>query len=207
MTLFTALCALVLLVVQVSCKVESYEEKHLKEQQAREAVQAGIKERRAQVVAKFAEKYEADRTWAKQIKGAVVTTYQLQKALIRADGRPVLVPGNVLDIEQRDGAFTLLFHVPSTTDSILTEQVLVLDLACSLPESQINSLRVEEFNQWADPKYLVAARIHSVAQAHQFLITRDRESSGSLEKIRVEHTAKGECVGMQSVVADGGPTS
>ncbi|MEK6641007.1 MAG: hypothetical protein AABZ17_10105 [Nitrospirota bacterium] len=179
----------------------------MKEQQADEALRTETKKRQAQTVSQFAEKFGADLTWVKQMKGDTVTTFQLQKALILSGGKPVLVLGNVLDIEQRDGRFMLLFHVSGTSDSILTERVLVFELTCSLPESQVNSLRIEEFYPWDDPKYIVAARIHSVAQAHQFLLTHDRESSGSLEKILIEHVAKGECIGLESVAAEGGPTS
>ncbi len=193
---------LMVLAFEASCNVESYEQKEARQKQAQEAKVAEKQARLTELINEFAKKYDGDRTWQEGLKGNTLSTLQLQQSLIRSDDRPVLVLGNLMDVEKRDGRYGLLFHVPHSSRVQLSEQYLVLDLDCFLPVSQANSLKVGEFlYAWQDPTYLVAAQIQSVRQAHQFLETHSRESAdnSSWDTLKMEFVAKGKCVGLQSI--------
>lgn len=193
---------LTLFAFMASCNAETYEQKEAKRKQAREAKVAEKQTRLTELVNEFTKTYDSDRTWQEGLKGNTLSTFQLQQSLIRSDSRPILFLGNLMDLERRDGKYGLLFHVPLSSRSHLSEQYLVLDLDCLLSDSQANSLEVREFYAWQDPTYLVAAQIHSVKQAHQFLETHLRESASnsSLDTLKMEFVAKGKCIGLQSIV-------
>lgn len=202
MRVFCIVCVLMVFAFETSCNVETYEQKEAKRNQASEAKIAENQARLTELINGFAKKYDGDRTWQEGLKGKTLSTLQLQQSLIRSDGRPVLVLGNLMDVEKRDGRYGLMFHVPHSSRVQLSEQYLVLDLDCFLPDSQANSLKVGEFfYAWQDPAYLVAAQIQSVRQAHQFLETHSRESdnNSSLDTLKMEFVAKGKCIGLQSI--------
>ena len=122
MKVLCIVCVLVLSAFEVSCNGETYEQKETKR---REAYEAAVAKRQAMLtedVNEFIKKYDSDRTWQDDVKGNTLSTMQLQQSLIRSDGRPILALANLLDIEQREGKFRLLFHVPGLSDQILSEQ-------------------------------------------------------------------------------------
>ncbi|MDH5641419.1 MAG: hypothetical protein OEY28_09010 [Nitrospira sp.] len=193
-----------LLALQISCKAENHEGTQQKEpqanqqanQQAHQKKQPRATKGHEQEAIRFIEKYGADKTWISQIKRERLTTYQLQQTLIRENGQPIFLMGNLLNVEQRGSTVTLFFYVPAGTESIQTEHVLIFELSCPAAESQVSALIVDDFDPWEDPKYFVAARVHSVTHARQFVVTKEHLE---LNKMVIEHTAQGQCIGLQAI--------
>lgn len=124
-------CVLLVFASEVSCNVETYEQK-----QAREAKVAEKQARLTELVNAFTKKYDSEYTWQEGLKDTPLSTLQLQQSLVRSDGRSILALGTLMDIESRDGKYGLLFYVPGLSRVRLSEQHLVLDLDCVLPDSQ-----------------------------------------------------------------------
>jgi len=185
------------------CNAESYEQKQEKRRAAKQAVVAEIQGRLEQRTREFGERYNADSTWHALAKAKPISTYALQKALIRSDGRPVLAKGSLFDFEKRGKELVLLFHIPGTRHSIMSKHYLVMELTCPyISQSGIDELKVKEnvFTLISEPDYLIAAKIEEVAQNHQILrLTAREEGPSDLSTIRTEYIAKGQCAGIDYI--------
>lgn len=186
------LCILMFMIAHTSCSKDSYGEKEAGLARANEAQK---KAQLNKLITTFSAKYNADYTWMYGLREKSISTLKLQQSLIRVDARPILAMANILDIENRNGAFHVLFYVPRVGDNILQRQYLVLDLQCSLSGAEAHTLKIEH-SPSVDPYYLLAARISAVRQAHQFGMT---ESESNRATLTMEFIGEGHCVGLEAI--------
>jgi hypothetical protein len=73
-------------------------ERQAKEKAKQEAIQAEMQSKLNEVTKTFKQRYNADPTCKDTIKDKPISTYALQKALIRSDRRPVFAAGILFDI-------------------------------------------------------------------------------------------------------------
>ena len=178
-----------------SCTNESYGEKEAGLKRANEANEAQKQAHLTKLINAFSAKYNADYTWMYGLREKTISTLKLQQSLIRADDRPILAMANILDIENRNGTFRVLFYVPRVGDTVLQRQYLVLDLPCSLSGAEAHTLHVEPSSS-TDPDYLLAARIGAIRQAHQFGMA---ERGSTLAPLAMEYVGEGQCVGLEPI--------
>jgi len=190
-----AICVLVLGLLHTSCDRESYEEKEARQQRAVEASTAQKQAHLNLLIDSFSTKYHADYEWMYGLRDTTISTLRLQRSLIRADHRPILAMANILDIENRNGALRVLFYVPHVGDNVLQRQHLVLDLQCPVSGVEAHK-RTVGHHPFMEPTYLVAARIDTVRQAHQFGMTG---SGSTLSPLTMEFIGEGQCMGLEAI--------
>jgi hypothetical protein len=201
--LFRLACVLLLFALQEPYSVGAAEERGTTDVDTDQTVEKEAKAKYEASLQEFSRKYNADLTWKDMVHGGDVSTFRLQKALIRSDKRPVLAEVSLLDIEKRGSDFVLLFYVPSLAASTFPGQYLMFELTCPLSESQLNTMKVENrvFLQFREPQYLVAAKI---SRTERSKMNFELVSSSHLRKVHTEYIAKGRCVGLQSIVNPAG---
>src|SRR5262249_53032088 len=141
---------MLLVALLASCKVE---DKQAKEEAEQQAIRAEMQGKLDEIAKTFKQRYNADSTWRDALKGKPISTYALQKELIRSDERPVFAGGTLFDIEKRGKGVTLIFSVSGFGESTLRQEFLLMELKCPLlAEREVERLKVGEFSPWdADP--------------------------------------------------------
>ena len=123
----------------------------------------------AQLISELEQRHSAASDWAKDLPQGTVYSIEMQRALIRKDGRPILFPGRVIDIRQGKDYFHL------DMEPLWTGVSLRVILDC--PEGMINKL-LSHVPRETD--YLAVAQIQSVSKA-QFRVDARSEGVASTD--------------------------
>jgi hypothetical protein len=180
---------------------ESYEEKQAKEKQEREAAMAKKEAQRTQTITEFSNTYNADTTWQKSLEGKPLATLELQNALIRQDGRPIVAATTLLDVEKDGERYKFHLNVHDTERYVMHEHLL-FELSCSAPNM------IFKFPQPFMPPiawsadYLVAARMESVKPAFHWQNSESDKGQAGFDVLQKQFIATGECLGLKFIGED-----
>lgn len=186
-----------------ACKIESFEERHAKEEQARKAHLAKVEAKRNQAVAELKTTHNADDTWD---KAGIAWTAELQDRLVRPDGRPIVGIARLRDVEKWDKQYRV--YLVQEYDK---EPGVEFRLRCSRPERHGDppmSSRFMQTNRFASyeyPEYVFAARISSVKRDYILTVEGEDSQRVSYFDTRPQFVAEGECLALTELIQEKPP--
>ncbi len=175
-----------------ACTGDNPQERAEKREQAKKAIAT----ERDAAIAQVAEELRIAHTGAKEWQASLgtrrLTTYALQQALIRPGGQAIIVGVVIMDVAKDGDGFRLRLLAPMENRvARLNRELFLLDLKCALTDVAYDKFQLNDhLPRYADPTYLVAARIYEVKSVQEYLAD---------EAVSTEFTATGECLGLKSI--------
>ncbi len=175
-----------------ACTGDNPQERAEKREQAKKAIATERDAAIAQVAEELRIAHKGAKEWQASLGKRRLTTYALQEALIRPGGQAIIVDVVIVDVAKDEDGFRLHLLSPMKGRVIKgNNELFLFDLKCALTDVAYDKLQLNDYLlQYADPTYLVAARIYEVKS-----VQRDLADGG----VSTEFTATGECLGLKSI--------
>ena len=191
----TPLLAISLLVAACG---QTGEEKQPKEETARQQAATARQAQEEQERTDFAKPFNADTAWAKDLAGKPLTSLLLQDTLLRADGRPIIVPISLIDIARQGKRFRVVGYVTGLWHLMGYNQHLTIETSCQLTGENIKLPPPPTGAPYLRPaEMLLAIKVKDIQQVHGFMKTHTEDSSSAT--LQTEFKATGECLGVKSL--------
>ena len=183
---------------------ESRENKQAQEQAVREHAEKERETRKETLRNEFAARHKGDVAWLNQIETErPLTTLLLETALIRNDGKPIVVPVRLLDIGRDKERYHVLFYASELMHSALHRQQLLFETTCTLTASEVEEIQPREYMSFYAPQpadHLLALRATAVRQTHLFVQLQGEATTLGL--FLVEYIVTGECLGLRRMTQE-----